>query len=234
MKYTYETTEGETKLILEFIGSVTGQILNALQDLRPHNAPPPVASDDAPGEGAPEKESGSSLKDRIQYGEVEYGSKRKASNNAASLHSDTPAANPYADMDFSNYTDMPDEYKNIKPPIWIPDTNGHGFAEFDKLVHEWSVNLGVEGADQPDRPTLMRECANHPKVLAMLGHVAETGGLAHAVALYVNDTAKLADFTAEEKARVNLIATTMCQVSSILFPDLAQMYEHRDIFKERK
>ncbi len=234
MKYTYETTEAETKIILDFIGSVTGQILNAVQELRRHSEAPPVANSSTASEHTTEGVSTPSLKDRIQYGEVEYGSKRKASNNAADFHSDKPSANPYADMDFSNYTDMPEEYKNIKPPIWLPDTTGQGCALFDQLVRAWEVNLGVADSDQPDRATLMREFANHARVLVLLGHVAESGGLTHAVALYVNDTAKLTDFTEAEKARVNLIATTMCQVSSILFPDLAQMYEHRDIFKERK
>ena len=222
MKYTFESTEAETLAYIGVFERTLGRVIDMVGARLADTTSPSITADE------------SENKHRVKYGEVQIKHKPTPAEFSAALHSDTPAANPYADMDFSNYTDMPDEYKKIKPPIWIPDTNGHGVAEFDKLVHEWSVNLGVEGADQPDRPTLMRECANHPKVLAMLGHVAETGGLAHAVALYVNDTAKLADFTAEEKARVNLIATTMCQVSSILFPDLAQMYEHRDIFKERK
>ncbi len=224
MKYTYETTEGETKLILAFIESVTDKLINAALEIKNRSVHSTAASDLSPSEGQAEP----ALKERIKYGEVQYGAK---SPRVETIPSDAE----YADMDFSNYQDIPEEYKNIKPPIWLPDTKKVGSVAFQSFLRDWEVNLGIEGAEQPDRPTLMRELANHPKVLYIIGHIAECGGLTYAVAREVVGSWPLPTVVSEEaKTRVNLIATTMCQVSSILFPDMAQMYEHRDIFKERK
>lgn len=218
MKYSFETTEAETLAMIGVMDRIVTQmmaILHAKVSGHTVGATAPVAPE--PAEPA--------LKQEVKF---------TAPPKAAPAKKEE--AHPYADMDFSAYYDIPEEYKNIKPPVWHPDTHGDGMRLFDELTSLWKHNLGVEGAEQPDRATIMREYANHPKVLVLLGHVAEVGGLTHAVAQHVNHhrLADFPEFSEDEKALVNLIATNMCQVASILFPDLAQMYEHRDIFKERK
>jgi hypothetical protein len=89
----------------------------------------------------------------------------------------------------------------------------------------------VEGAEQPDRAEAMRSLANGPKSFAVLAYVQSVGGLTHAVnqsSYFTPD-----EFKNEEGRRKLVLefAGNMTQVSSILFPDLSDLYEYRDIFK---
>jgi hypothetical protein len=107
---------------------------------------------------------------------------------------------------------------------------GHQFmAEF---IERWMVNLGVDGAEQPDRVELMRELSNGPSAGAVLMYLSEKGGLLHGIDAIVN--LRNAEGETERRARVNLLGTTMCQIGSIFFPDIAQMYEHVDIYRKKK
>lgn len=103
-----------------------------------------------------------------------------------------------------------------------------GRAVLSVLVREWATNLGVEDAPQPDRGELMRLLSTGPNSGAVLAYCEKTGGLLRAIdSIYVSDP------RGEEarRAMVNLIGSTMCQVGSILFPDIATMYEHVDIYR---
>lgn len=105
-----------------------------------------------------------------------------------------------------------------------------GHTVLSVLVWEWASNLGVEDAAQPDRGELMRSLSTGPNSGAVLAYCEKTGGLLRAIdSIYVSDP------RGEEARRemVNLIGSTMCQVSSILFPDLATMYEHVDIYRTK-
>ena len=109
-----------------------------------------------------------------------------------------------------------------------------GMVAFDHLVDAWRTNFGVEGAEQPDRAETMRSLANSPKSFAVLAYVQSVGGLTHAV-----DKASyfMPDGWKSEEERQKLVldfAGNMTQVSSILFPDLSDLYEYRDIFKKRE
>jgi hypothetical protein len=107
---------------------------------------------------------------------------------------------------------------------------GHQFmAEF---IERWEFNLGVEDTEQPDRVELMRELSNGPSAGAVLMYLSEKGGLLHGIDAIVN--LRNTESETERRARVNLLGTTMCQIGSIFFPDIAQMYEHVDIYRKKK
>jgi hypothetical protein len=107
-----------------------------------------------------------------------------------------------------------------------------GMVAFDHLVDAWRTNFGVEGAEQPDRAEAMRMLANSSKSFAVLAYVQSVGGLTHAV----NKTAYFmpGGFKTEEERRKLVLdfAGNMTQVASILFPDLSDLYEYKDIFKQ--
>lgn len=103
-----------------------------------------------------------------------------------------------------------------------------GRKAFQSLVDLWRVGLNDPDAEQPDRAEAMRGMANGTKSYAVLVYIKSVGGLTHAV----NDA--LMDWDGGEYTRrqlVNLIAGNMTQVGSILFPDLSDLYEHKDIFR---
>jgi hypothetical protein len=106
-----------------------------------------------------------------------------------------------------------------------------GRTAFDKLVRLWVKGFGDEGAEQPDRAEAMRVLANGSKSFAVLTYVRASGGLTWAV----NATAvlELSFGHTEEERRQKLVldvAANITQVASILFPDLADLYEYKNIF----
>jgi hypothetical protein len=103
-----------------------------------------------------------------------------------------------------------------------------GRKAFQSLVNLWLTGFGDTEAEQPDRAEAMRALANGRKSYAVLTYVKDVGGLTHAV----NDA--LADWEGEESRRreiVTLVAGNVTQVASILFPDLSELYEHKNIFR---
>ena len=109
---------------------------------------------------------------------------------------------------------------------------GRGMTAVDHLVDAWRTNFGVEGAEQPDRAEVMRSLANSPKSFAVLAYVQSVGGLTHAVnksSYFTPDGWK----SEEERQKMVIdFAGNMTQVASILFPDLSDLYEYRDIFRK--
>jgi len=105
-----------------------------------------------------------------------------------------------------------------------------GRTAFDKLVRLWVKGFGDEDAEQPDRAEAMRVLANGPKSFAVLTYVRASGGLTWAV----NAAAVLElSFGRTEQERQKLVldvAANITQVASILFPDLSDLYEYKDIF----
>jgi len=103
-----------------------------------------------------------------------------------------------------------------------------GRKAFNALVDMWLVGFNDPDAEQPDRAEAMRNLANGRKSYAVLAYVKSAGGLTHAV-----NAAVVTGWDGEESARrslVALVAGNMTQVASILFPDLSDLYEHKDIF----
>jgi hypothetical protein len=105
-----------------------------------------------------------------------------------------------------------------------------GRTAFDKLVRLWVKGFGDEDAEQPDRAEAMRVLANGPKSFAVLTYVRASGGLTWAV----NAAAVLElsfGRTEEERQKLVLdVAANITQVASILFPDLSDLYEYKNIF----
>ncbi|MEY2983317.1 MAG: hypothetical protein RL562_3544 [Planctomycetota bacterium] len=104
-----------------------------------------------------------------------------------------------------------------------------GRRAFEKLLRLWLTNFGVEDTEQPDRAEAMRVLANSPRSFKVLAYVKAQGGLTHAVnalAPYLTEM----DESAYKKLVLD-VAGNMTQVASILFPDLSDLYEFKDIFR---
>jgi hypothetical protein len=116
-------------------------------------------------------------------------------------------------------------------------TDGRGQERFTEFYKAWIENFDVLDAPQPDRAERTRELANDPLCYQVLRYVSSKGGLTHAVDAHARQSTVLSwdegAFLTETELRafVVKVATTMCQVSSILFPELADLYEHRDIYR---
>lgn len=102
-----------------------------------------------------------------------------------------------------------------------------GEKAFQSLIKLWRVGFNDLDAEQPDRAEALRGLANGTKSYAVLVYVKSVGGLTHAV------NAALKDGERGEVSRrelVTSIAGNVTQVASILFPDLSDLYEHKNIF----
>jgi hypothetical protein len=101
-----------------------------------------------------------------------------------------------------------------------------GKVAFEKLVNLWLTNFGAEDSEQPDRGEAMRGLANGSKAFSVLTYVKAVGGLTWAVnAAYVSGKPG-----AERDNLVRTLAANITQVASLLFPDLSDLYEYKDIF----
>lgn len=112
-----------------------------------------------------------------------------------------------------------------------------GKAAFDAFVDAWVTGLSFndaatpqDGVEQPDRGSLIRDLANGSNVVNVLAYVGKCGGLTNAI-----DQAITAPESAEKTRRsfVQAIAPVICATSSLLFPELSDHYEHRDIYLGR-
>ncbi len=132
--------------------------------------------------------------------------------------------------------EIPKEYAHIPPVAYVADTTGVGKAEFKEFTAQWVKNLGVEGAPQPERPELMKRLSQSPNCLRILGYVKESGGLMHACDEILCELDPVrAEFDPEAfQQSVDVAATTMCQIASIVFTDLSDLYEHRNIYRSKK
>ena len=100
------------------------------------------------------------------------------------------------------------------------------------LVSEWGRNLGQEGTEQPDRGALLREVATGRSAGAVLEFVSSVGGLTHGIDAVIASWPW--ERTEEDRrALVWDITGNIVQVASLLFPDLAEQYEHRNIYQDR-
>ena len=121
-------------------------------------------------------------------------------------------------------------------PKWARSPEHHrevvtlGRVVLTDMVSRWRVNLGIEEAVQPDRAELMRSLSTGPNSGAVLAYCENEGGLLHAIDSIYTDASNGEE---SRRAMVNLIGSTMCQVGSILFPDIATMYEHVDIYRSK-
>ena len=145
----------------------------------------------------------------------------------------------YAEFDFEGLSG-PTPSDTVAPyvpkkAVYPADKNGDGYAAFHDLVVKWAENIGVADAPQPPRTDIMRDFANSRHAYRALGFVQRIGGLTHACDFVVKAQRGCpVHGDAEAERHVVLLATTLSQVGSILFHELSDLYEHRDIYKEKK
>lgn len=111
------------------------------------------------------------------------------------------------------------------------DVVAQGHQVMCAFTEKWMENLGVEGAPQPDRAEMIRSLSNGPDAGSVMAFMENKGGLLHALDSIIN---LLPDETeASRRARVSLVGSTMCQISSIYFFDFSTFYEHVDIYRKK-
>lgn len=106
-----------------------------------------------------------------------------------------------------------------------------GRTTFNDLVVLWLDGYKQEDAPQPDRAEAVRGIANGRNSYKVLAYVKAVGGLTHAV------NAALEAWEGPEEERQVLVldvAGNITQVSSILFPDLSDLYEYKNIFQREE
>jgi hypothetical protein len=215
MKYVVEMTEGEYTTIFKTIESVVGKFCDTavkMEELRgqrrgsdPIVAPAPIK----------EAETAEDVDDHTEA--------KKVINFAAHARPDGAEVGRGDNRGMEAPSEAP-----LPAKVVVDDKQlKRGKAAFEKLIDLWLVNFGKEG-EQPDRAEAMRAVANGPKSFAVLTYVKASGGLSWAVNAAVTST--LADTEKERQALVTAVAGNITQVASILFPDLSDLYEFKDIF----
>lgn len=107
-----------------------------------------------------------------------------------------------------------------------------GRRVFNELVVLWLEGYKQEDAPQPDRAEATRIIANGRNAYKMLTYVKAVGGLTHAVNGALEEWS---GGTEEERQALVLdVAGNMTQVASILFPDLSDLYEYKNIFQNEE
>jgi hypothetical protein len=215
MKYVVEMTEGEYTTIFKTIESVVGKFCDTavkMEELRGQRrgSDPIVAS-------APIKEA-ETPEDVDDHTET-----KKVINFAAHARPDGAEVGRGDNRGMEAPSEAP-----LPAKVVVDDKQlKRGKAAFEKLIDLWLVNFGKEG-EQPDRAEAMRALANGPKSFSVLTYVKASGGLSWAVNAAVTST--VVDTEKERQALVTAVAGNITQVASILFPDLSDLYEFKDIF----
>jgi hypothetical protein len=83
------------------------------------------------------------------------------------------------------------------------------------------------GKPQPNRGRLVQELGSGPDVVHVLKYIASVGGIIHAVA------ASIFGDSDQDRNKIRNVAMSIAQTASILNPDLAALYEHRDPWGQR-
>jgi len=214
MKYVVEMTEGEYTTIFKTIESMVGKFCDTavkMEELRgqrrgsdPVVVPAPIK----------EAEMTEDVDDRTEA--------KKVINFAAHARPDG------AEVGRGDNRGMEAPPEPPLPATVVNDKQlKRGKAAFERLIALWLVNFGEEG-EQPDRAEAMRALANGPKAFAVLTYVKASGGLSWAVNAAV--TSIVVDTEKKRQAVVTAVAGNITQVASILFPDLSDLYEFKDIF----
>lgn len=103
-----------------------------------------------------------------------------------------------------------------------------GADHYSKLVAAWCQGFGETDVEQPDRATLLREVSTGPAAGDILEYVSSMGGLLRATDFVVPSSDRFSED--ERRTLVNLVASNITQVASLMFPDLADQYEHTNIY----
>jgi len=217
MKYVVEMTEGEYTTIFKTIESMVGKFCDTavkMEELRGQRrgSDPVVAP-------APSKKAETETEDVDDHTEA-----KKVIN--FTVH-ERPDGAEVGRGDNRNLEAPPEA--PLPAQVTVDEKQlKRGKAAFEKFVTLWLTNFGAEDSEQPDRAEAMRALANGPKAFAVLTYVKASGGLSWAVNAAVTST--VVDTEKERQALVIAVAGNITQVASILFPDLSDLYEFKDIF----
>ena len=103
----------------------------------------------------------------------------------------------------------------------IKDT-GEGMEKFKEFIEAWSEGFGVKDADQPDRAKILNDTMSFYSG-SIFKFIKNCGGLTHAI-FGVLDDSDIMDM--DDRMHNRLLAENIAQVSSILYPPLAETLEY--------
>lgn len=103
-----------------------------------------------------------------------------------------------------------------------------GAGHYSALVSAWCQGFGEADAEQPDRANLLREASTGTVAGDVLEFVSSTGGLIRATDSVMSYSVRPTED--ERRDLVRLVASNITQVASLMFPDLADQYEHTNIY----
>jgi hypothetical protein len=103
-----------------------------------------------------------------------------------------------------------------------------GAEHYSALVSAWCQGFGEADAEQPDRANLLREASTGTVAGDVLEFVSSMGGLIRATDFVMPTAVRPSED--ERRDLVRLVASNITQVASLMFPDLADQYEHTNIY----
>jgi hypothetical protein len=216
MKYVVEMTEGEYTTIFKTIENVVGKVCETavkMEELRGQRCVSPSVNISSPPKEPKMKVA--DVDDHVEAKKVINFTVHERPDGAEVGRGDNRGmeAPPEAPLPAKVVVDNKQLMK--------------GKAAFSKLVDLWRINFNAEGS-QPDRAEAMRSLANGPKSFAVLAYVKASGGLSWAINAAV--PSGVGSTETERQSLVTQLAGNITQVASILFPDLSDLYEFKDIF----
>lgn len=122
----------------------------------------------------------------------------------------------------------PTAAKPAEDPERLNKRIARGSKAYYGLVEEWCRGFGEVDTEQPDRANLLREVSTGPTAGDILEYVSSMGGLLRATDFVVPSSDRFSED--ERRTLVNLVASNITQVASLMFPDLADQYEHTNIY----
>ena len=224
MKYSLEMSEAEYLATIRTAESIFHRMFDVMSVVRTAaDAVPLDEWPDADTDGQPDDTSaaegywkGAPLH-TVEFGS-RYGEDRPAGPDAARGEGDDRGLSPQEEAPLP-----------AKAQVRGQDLD-RGRKAFEKLLSLWLQNFGNADGPQPDRAEAMRTLANGRNSFRVLAYVKATGGLTYAVNALLPDMLPAMDFDTHRKLVLE-VAGNMTQVSSILFPDLSDLYEYKDIFR---
>jgi hypothetical protein len=214
MKYNVEMTEGEYTTIFKTIENIVGKVCETavkMEEMRGARRSSLTVSEPAP---KAENAVAEDVDDRVEASKVVKFRAVERPDGAEIGRGDNRGMDAPAEAPLPPQVSVDD--KQLK----------RGRIAFEKLVNVWLTNFGVENAEQPDRAEAMRSLANSQKSFAVLAYVRAAGGLSWAV----NAAFPSVEPETARRDLVLTVAANLTQVASILFPDLSDLYEYKDIF----
>jgi hypothetical protein len=235
MKYSLKMTEVEYLATVSVVGDLLGKLFNTPVSVRKEKDVEVVYKEKEREKGD-EPDNDDKRSEVVSDYVVEWGS--LDADVPAWLKHEEPPTGEQVGRGPVNTIAPPKE--DTLPPVVAPVAeaqvarmNGkllaRGREVFNGLVGLWLEGYKQEGASQPDRAEAVRVIANGRNSYKVLTYVKAVGGLTHAVNGALEEWSSGTE--EERQALVLDVAGNITQVSSILFPDLSDLYEYKNIFQ---